>query len=82
MPYKHVAAIRNDISPHWVGDGFPVRTMFSYRDEGVDPFLMLDYAEPYRFPPRQKPNFSRRASAAWMQAMVSSPGSVGSFTPK
>ncbi len=23
--------LRND-KPHWVGDGFPVRSLFSYRD--------------------------------------------------
>ncbi len=38
--------------PHWVGDGFPVRTIFSYHDDAaaLSPFLMMDYAEPYRFP--------------------------------
>jgi hypothetical protein len=31
---------------HWVGDGFPVRSLFSYGDLGgrVSPFLLLDYA--------------------------------------
>jgi redox-sensitive bicupin YhaK (pirin superfamily) len=51
MATKRVTAIRTNITPHWVGDGFPVRTMFSYNDPGVDPFLLLDYAEPYQFPP-------------------------------
>lgn len=38
---------------HWVGDGFPVRTIFSYDTLGsaVSPFLLLDYAEPYTFTP-------------------------------
>ena len=29
---------------HWVGDGFPVRTLFSYHSLGehVSPFLLLD----------------------------------------
>ncbi len=42
---------------HWVGDGFPVRTMFSYNtpDAEVSPFLMLDYAGPTEFPPASKP---------------------------
>jgi hypothetical protein len=33
---------------HWVGDGFPVRTLFAYSNLGpvVDPFLLLDYAGP------------------------------------
>jgi quercetin 2,3-dioxygenase len=49
--FKPVRSVRSDIHPHWVGDGFPVRTLFSYNDSGVDPFLLLDYAEPYTFPP-------------------------------
>ena len=38
---------------HWVGDGFPVRTMFSYDRMGkyVSPFLLLDYAGPADFTP-------------------------------
>ena len=38
---------------HWVGDGFPVRTMFSYDSMGkyVSPFLLLDYAGPADFTP-------------------------------
>ena len=33
---------------HWVGDGFPVRTLFAYNSHGGDmsPFLLLDYAGP------------------------------------
>jgi redox-sensitive bicupin YhaK (pirin superfamily) len=53
MAQKQVHKIRDNVSPHWVGDGFPVRTLFSYNDAGVDPFLLLDYAEPYKFPPGQ-----------------------------
>lgn len=39
--------------PHWVGDGFHVRTMLSHHDQGahVSPFIMLDYAGPTTFPP-------------------------------
>jgi hypothetical protein len=38
---------------HWVGDGFPVRSLFSYNDLGqhVSPFLLLDYAGPHQFAP-------------------------------
>ena len=44
-------------SPHWVGDGFPARTLFSYDRLGrvVSPFLLLDYAGPAEFAPAQKP---------------------------
>lgn len=36
---------------HWVGDGFPVRTLFSYQNHGRDlsPFLLLDHAGPTQF---------------------------------
>ncbi|MBL1264834.1 pirin family protein [Methylomicrobium sp. RS1] len=42
---------------HWVGDGFPVRTLFSYAtpDAEVSPFLLLDYAGPAEFPPASRP---------------------------
>ena len=37
---------------HWVGDGFPVRTMLSYDGDpaATSPFLLLDYAAPREFP--------------------------------
>lgn len=42
---------------HWVGDGFPVRTLFSYNTLGAElsPFLMLDYAGPTEFTPTTTP---------------------------
>lgn len=42
---------------HWVGDGFPVRSLFSYHAQGaaVSPFLLLDYAGPYMFEPVKQP---------------------------
>lgn len=38
---------------HWVGDGFPVRSLFSYNSLGqhISPFLLLDYAGPHYFSP-------------------------------
>lgn len=41
---------------HWVGDGFPVRSLFSYGDLGqhVSPFLLLDYAGPHMFTPTDR----------------------------
>jgi redox-sensitive bicupin YhaK (pirin superfamily) len=37
---------------HWVGNGFPVRSVFDYNGLGreLSPFLLLDYAAPYPFP--------------------------------
>jgi len=49
---KLLFARKND-KLHWVGDGFPVRTIFSYSDiaKEISPFLLLDYAGPAEFPP-------------------------------
>lgn len=42
---------------HWVGDGFPVRSIFSHHSHGnlISPFLLLDYAGPAEFPPSDQP---------------------------
>jgi len=42
---------------HWVGDGFPVRSLFSYNHLGshISPFLLLDYAGPHYFEPATIP---------------------------
>jgi quercetin 2,3-dioxygenase len=44
--------LRND-SPHWVGDGFPVRSLFSYHGDttAISPFLLFDYGGPWNFEP-------------------------------
>ena len=49
---KNVTGVYTAPRPHWVGDGFPVRSMFSYHTHGesLSPFLLLDYAGPYTFP--------------------------------
>ncbi len=50
---KRVLGIRGTADMHWVGDGFPVRTLFSYHDSGAElsPFLLLDYGGPRKFAP-------------------------------
>ena len=54
---KKVLEIHKSSSPHWVGDGFPVRGMFASRrfSEAVSPFLLLDYGGPMEFPPAENP---------------------------
>jgi redox-sensitive bicupin YhaK (pirin superfamily) len=54
---KKLLAIHRVEDTHWVGDGFPVRTIFSYHSLGaqISPFLLLDYAGPAEFPPSDKP---------------------------
>jgi len=49
---KKIKRIVRDIPQHWVGDGFPVRSLFSYGGGNeFDPFLLLDYAGPHEFGP-------------------------------
>ena len=50
---KKVLGIHSNPHQHWVGDGFPVRSLFSYNSLGgqVSPFLLLDYAGPHNFAP-------------------------------
>jgi len=51
---RKILAVHDPNPPHWVGDGFPVRSIFSYDGLGRDqlsPFLMLDYAAPRNFEP-------------------------------
>ena len=49
---KNVTGVYTAPRPHWVGDGCPVRSMFSYQTHGepLSPFLLLDYAGPHTFP--------------------------------
>ncbi len=50
---KKLLKIKTNTEQHWVGDGFPVRSIFSYNDLGKDisPFLLMDYAGPVEFKP-------------------------------
>lgn len=54
---KKLAGIHAQAEPHWVGDGFPVRSILSYHEQGaaISPFLLLDYAAPAEFPPTDQP---------------------------
>ncbi|HEY1068725.1 MAG TPA: pirin family protein [Pirellulales bacterium] len=53
---KRPAKIVRQVPAHWVGDGFPVRSLFSYREGALfDPFLLLDYAGPHKFAPAEAP---------------------------
>ena len=50
---KQLRTILRKADRHWVGNGFPVRTLFGYQNMGqiLSPFLLLDYAGPMEFPP-------------------------------
>lgn len=54
---KKILGVLENKSQHWVGDGFPVRTLFSYDRLGqqISPFLLFDYAGPARFEPAKQP---------------------------
>ena len=53
---KGIQRIIADVPQHWVGDGFPVRSLFSYaQGNRFDPFLLLDYAGPQHFAPAETP---------------------------
>jgi redox-sensitive bicupin YhaK (pirin superfamily) len=54
---KPVLGVYPSPKGHWVGDGFPVRSLFTYDDLGqhLSPFLLLDYAGPAQFAPAARP---------------------------
>lgn len=55
---KTILELLNANPKHWVGNGFPVRTLFSYQlqEQRISPFLLLDHAAPTIF----KPTTARR----------------------
>ena len=54
---KTLRQIHRASDTHWVGDGFPVRSVFGYNDLGreLSPFLLLDHAVPHEFAPSEEP---------------------------
>jgi redox-sensitive bicupin YhaK (pirin superfamily) len=54
---KKVLGVYSAPRPHWVGDGFPVRSLFSPDSHGthLSPFILLDYAGPRAFEPATQP---------------------------
>ncbi len=50
---KKLRCTQRSVDRHWVGNGFPVRTLFAYPNLGsvLSPFLLFDYAGPMEFPP-------------------------------
>ena len=50
---KKLLKIHKSSTMHWVGNGFPVRSVFDYNGLGreLSPLLLLDYAPPYSFLP-------------------------------
>jgi redox-sensitive bicupin YhaK (pirin superfamily) len=54
---KKILGVYSSPRQHWVGDGYPVRTLFSHHqfDRHLSPFLLLDYAGPMNFMPAERP---------------------------
>jgi len=54
---KTVHGVYSRPEGHWVGDGFPVQSLFTYEKFGqhLSPFLLLDYAGPAGFPAAKNP---------------------------
>ena len=55
---KTIRRVYGTPETHWVGDGFPVRSLFTYAGAGpeeISPFLLLDHAGPAEFAPAERP---------------------------
>jgi len=54
---KKILGVHSAELPHWVGNAFPVRTVFSYGGLGeqLSPFLLFGHAGPDHFEPASKP---------------------------
>ena len=54
---KKILGVYSAQRPHWVGNAFPVRTLFSYGSHGtqLSPFLLLGHSGPVRFEPTIAP---------------------------
>ncbi|WP_435105147.1 pirin family protein [Arhodomonas sp. AD133] len=55
---KRIQGVYSAPRGHWVGDGFPVRSLFTYDRMGAEhitPFLLLDHAGPFDFTPATRP---------------------------
>ena len=53
---RKVTGLFHAPKPHWVGDGFPVRSLFSPGENiaALSPFLLFDYAGPLAFTPAKR----------------------------
>jgi hypothetical protein len=54
---KELLEVMRSNGRHWVGDGFPVRSLFGYNGDtlAISPFLLFDYAGPHLFEPAERP---------------------------
>ena len=54
---RRVLDVYSPPGQHWVGDDFPLRSLFSYNSHGghLSPFLLLDDAGAMKFEPTERP---------------------------
>ncbi|MDI9639428.1 pirin family protein [Kamptonema cortianum] len=53
---KHITRVTKGPEPHWVGDGFHVRSVITPRGgKALGPFVLMDYAGPEEFGPSSEP---------------------------
>lgn len=54
---KMIRGVYRNQQLHWVGNGFPMKSLFSYDNFGqaMSPFLLLDYSSPYAFSSTDRP---------------------------
>ena len=54
---KTLVEVLRQPAGHWVGDGFPVRSLFSYHGDtaAISPFLLFDHGGPWTFDPHDGP---------------------------
>ncbi len=57
LSMKNLISVTESASSHWVGDGFPVRSMFSPQPARArfSPYILMDYAGPFTFSPGTDP---------------------------
>jgi hypothetical protein len=63
---RKVLGVYSAPRPQWVGDGFPVRSLFSHASHGdhVSPFVLFDYAGPAEFAPGRAESAVTRIAAS------------------
>ena len=81
---KKLRGIQRSVDRHWVGNGFPVRTLFAYPNLGsvLSPFLLLDYAGSMEFAPTDELESRERFVAGKMYCQTHAWPACGSLRVK
>jgi hypothetical protein len=71
---KKLRCIQRSADPHWVGDGFPVRTLFAYPNLGRSWHPSSSSTTPVPWTSRRRPNAAAWASTRTVGSSPSWPG--------